>query len=213
MTEFDTDPRVEPLPVVEIPAEPVRKKPGMIWFLVAIIGVVILGSAAFLGARLLSRQTDSKGNFETIPIGGGEDGMAYSVSESSIDIEHADEIPERQADASGLVSQIKDRSLYVQTGENFVVSMSENGEVDSDVENKGPLIEAVVTGDTQIFADTTFDSGVPEEMDNIQQLVEPADFSEIQADTMISVWGSKRGDRLIAEVILFTRPLKLSPPK
>jgi len=211
MTEFDTDPNIDPLPV-EVPVGPVRKKPRAIWFVAVIIGVVLLGSAAFLGVRLLSRQTGSKSNFETIPIG-GKDGMAYSVSESSIEIQPADEIPARQADASGLVSQIKDRSLYVQTGENFVVSMSENGEVDSDVENKGPLIEAVVTGETQIYADTTFDSGIPEEMDNIQQLVEPADFNEIQADTMISVWGSKRGDRLIAEVILFTRPLKLSPAR
>lgn len=209
--EQQPDPIVEP-EVAEIPPEPVKKKTRLVWIAAAIIGVVILGAAAFLGARLLkSPQGDFvEGQGQMIRTGKGS-GQGLSTSSTSVQIEPSKELPERRSDASGMISEIKDRSLFVRTGTQFMVMMNEKGEAAADIADEGPTVEVVVTDDTQIYKDVTFENGVPDNGENVtvQQKVEPVDFSDIEDQAMVSIWGSKRGDRLIAEVIMYSPPPSL----
>jgi hypothetical protein len=72
----------------------------------------------------------------------------------------------------------------------------------------------VVTRDTKIYRDITFtdimvmnEGGeIPELPENIEMKVEPAPADEIGTNSMVTIWGERRGDRITADVILFQPP-------
>lgn len=189
------------------PPSPKKK----VWIGIAILAaVLVLAGTAFLGARLLAPQGQVRGG----PGGGagprismrqaGGGGMA---AETSLNVQNAPEIPQRAPDMNGAVTEVKNNSLMVSDVESVMVRMDENGQSDTDIEYRGTAAEVVVTKETQIYFDTTFQNmdpmkDVPKEGETILQTVEPASFSEIGPQSMVSVWGYKRGDRLMAEVIL-----------
>ncbi len=187
-------------------AAPSPKKKGWIGIAV-LVAVLALAGAAYLGTRMLARAETanrSVGGGPLIPMKGGANSAAVGTS---LNIQNAPEIPQRAPDMNGAVTEVKDNSLMVSAVESMVVRLDENGESDFDIEYQGAATEVVLTSETQIYFDTTFQNTniqkeMPKEGETIQQTIEPADLSEIGPHTMVSVWGYKRGDRLIAEVIL-----------
>jgi hypothetical protein len=73
----------------------------------------------------------------------------------------------------------------------------------------GPEIEVVVTRDTVIYSDETDihggELGSRESGEKtIQQVIKPVDsLDEIGPNTELQVWGERRGDRLVAEVLVY----------
>lgn len=88
----------------------------------------------------------------------------------------------------------------------------------------GPKVEVVITHATKVYRDTTYQNAapmvfsssdgpvqsMPEMPERIEQTVEAVDPAEIGPGTMVTVWGERRGDQVIAEVILFSAPISIS---
>ncbi len=70
------------------------------------------------------------------------------------------------------------------------------------------MSEVVITHDTQVYRDVTsppFKSS-PQKGQRVQQVVEPGQIEEIGEDSNVQVWGRQNGDRIIAEVLLYSIP-------
>jgi len=186
------------------------------WIIGGILVVLLLAGAAFVGGNLLNQQA-------AVP----------SDNVFEVDFTEAKEIPQSEPEAAGIVSEIDGDTLTIQEFNiNDTLGTSGDGgvfmeafEVDNpeDLEElpmpafmgaDGPVTEVVVTRDTKIYRDVTFtevvvvgDGGqLPEMPQNIEMKVEPATADEIGTNSMVTIWGERRGDRVIAAVILFQPP-------
>jgi hypothetical protein len=173
-----------------------------------VILVLLLAGAAFVGARLLNGQgpplVSSGGPFLSI----GEDG-GKNVRINLDDIQPAQELPQTPADMRGVFDHLQDNSIFIGTGQVMVtVKQDQSGKVETSSNHDGPTVEIVITSQTKLYKDVTmkqFD-GPPPEGQKIQQVLEPGSSDEIGQASMITVWGKKTGDRLIAEVLVYTSP-------
>ena len=83
------------------------------------------------------------------------------------------------------------------------------GERQVNLSHTGPEIEVVFNRDTTIYRDETemptLDPGTTKSGERtIQQIIRPAEsIEEIGKNTELQVWGRRRGDRVIAEVIVY----------
>jgi hypothetical protein len=194
----------------ETSPQPVKRRAGLI---VAIITLVaVLAGAAFFAGRLLNGSVSARPGAILLPGGG-------AVQSVQIQSEGAEELPKRSPEASGQLVKRDDNVLTIaqfQEG-NAVVVVQEAGTGGSEggleiMGADGPQVEIVVTKDTQIYRDATFDDlkGSPPESGVIQQKVEESGLDETSSGNMLTVWGRKSGDRIIAEVILFSSPVIFS---
>jgi hypothetical protein len=128
-----------------------------------------------------------------------------------ISIEPASELPDRPAEASGVFVRRQDNSIFVGTGD-IELDVEVNGNTGERVVNlshSGPEIEVVVTRDTNIYRDETeISPGAPGSRKSgemtIQQVIRPADSLEQMGENIeLEVWGEKRGDRVVADVLVF----------
>lgn len=174
-----------------------------------VVGVLVLAGAAYLGGRLLAPGKSGMvaGPPMTMQRGGGPARPAGAVQ---VRLEPAEEIPTRAPDLSGLATEIGNNSLMVSTIEGPVKITSVDGKTSMDAEISDKPTEVVVTKETKIYQDTTqpdfSPGGAAEGEQTIQQTVEERSLSNIAPNTMVSVWGYKRGDRLVAEIIVFNQP-------
>jgi hypothetical protein len=188
------------------------------WIIGTILVMLLLVGAAFVGGNLLNKQAA---------------GLSDNVFE--VDFTEAEEIPQSKPEAAGIVTEIDGNTLTIQefnindtlgtSGEGGVFMEPIEIEVDNpeDLEElplpafmgaDGPITEVVVTRDTKIYRDVTFsevlvvsDGGeLPEIPENIEMKVEPAAADEIGTNSMVTIWGERRGDRVVADVILFQPP-------
>lgn len=191
----------------------------------AVLAVALLAGAAFMAARMLgAAQLDGNAGPLLAGLGAGPGGKgSFSMR---IEMTPAPEIPTTHADIVGQVTNIKDNSIFVAemgkggAGGGIYISGTTKGSDSGPSTNSdgpgasssptataGPTTEVVVSKDTVIYRDTTMDSiPKPQAGQNttlgVQQVVAPADISQIAPDYMVQVWGQKRGDRLIAETIV-----------
>jgi hypothetical protein len=138
-----------------------------------------------------------------------------------IEMTPAPEVPITRADLVGQVFNIKDNSLFVSDmargggaeGQTVVIaggavtsggpSTTDNGPTATP---SGPLTEVVVSKETLIYRDASMDN-IPKPSDSggsvsVQQKVSLVDITQITPNSMVQVWGQKRGDRLIADTIV-----------
>lgn len=206
--------------VEETSDAPAPRRWWVFWLVGGVLTLALLGGAAYMAGRLLQG--------EPLPLspaalmagpGGDKGGGTFALS---VEMIPAEELPDRDADMNGLFVRRDGNSLYIQqVVENMVkggvVTSGGEGEpsMGSGPEAAGPEIEIVITADTIIYRDAT-ELPLPGEAQGeqtIQQQVEQVDsIEEIGADTMIRVWGVRRGDRIIAEVLFYTRPLIMEGP-
>jgi hypothetical protein len=79
-----------------------------------------------------------------------------------------------------------------------------------DVNYTGDKVEVVVSNDTLIYRETTEfsgPSGPPKGNETVQQTVEESTLDELNSQSMVTVWGRKSGDRIIAEVLFYSNPV------
>jgi len=194
-----------------------NKKNRTPWIIGGFLIVLIFAAAAFIGGSLLNRQAEaSSGGIE-------------------IDFTNAEEIPQTAPETVGLVTAADGDTLTVQefnmnntlgmTGESGVVVQSVEIDVDNaeDLDElplpefmgaEGPVTEVVITHDTEIFKDITFGEiaiigdgdTLPDLPDEIKIKVEPGEADEIGTNSVVTIWGGRRGDRVTADVILFQPP-------
>jgi hypothetical protein len=169
---------------------------------------LLLAGAAFVGGRLLNGKglpaMWSGGPF----LQGGGDGKDVRINVD--DIQPAKELPQAPADVRGVFESRQDNSIFLGTGRVAlgVQIDDQTGEVQTSSDHDGPTVEVVVTSQTTIYKDVTMKqfNGPPPEGQKIQQVVEPGSLDDIGESSLITVWGKKTGDRIIADVLVYTSP-------
>ena len=145
-----------------------------------ISGLVILfvGAAAYIAGRLIN--------------GGPTGGDRVS------NVTPAPEIPRTAPEISGLLVERKDNTVILQAVSFDAGSGWALGESDEPMDaSSGPKVEVIITGQTTIYrTDYEFSQA------SIQQIVEEATLDDLNAQMMITVWGRKDGDRIIAVFLL-----------
>jgi hypothetical protein len=105
--------------------------------------------------------------------------------------------------------------MEVGGGGGVVVERSEGGAVaGSPLDNSGPKVEVVTTGETIIYTETTEFGGPPAsgETQVIQQTVGEGSLDDLTSQSFVTVWGRKSGDRIIAEVLFISNPVMFKRP-
>lgn len=191
-------------------AAPLRRKTGLV--VGGLTFLVLLVAAAFLAGRLMRGGSGGTGGpnlFPGLSVMPGPGGAGEAMISREIQLEPAPELPKTPPDASGLFLRREDRSLFIGTGSLSVSVAAGDGEsplVTS--ENDGPPLEVVITAETRVYRDATMnDQGMPPESGVIQQKVEPGSIEDIGANSMLAVWGRKTGDRMVAEVLMYSEPV------
>lgn len=172
-----------------------------------IVLVAVLAGAAFVGAQLLAGQGQPaqalKSGLTMMTGQNGKPGQTFQV-----DTQPAKELPQTPADVRGVFDHRKDNSLFVGTGVIIrTAQKDQGGNVTSSSTHDGPIVEVVVTPQTIVYRDVTnrqFDGQPPS--GKIQQVVEQGSLDEIGKDSLVHAWGKKTGDRIIADVIVYSLP-------
>jgi hypothetical protein len=112
----------------------------------------------------------------------------------------ATELPPTQADLFGSVIEVRDNSIMLRP-----ITKSAG-------DQNSPPVEVVVTANTKVFMDTTSDRTGTIIDGKLQQTLEPFDINNIVATDTVVAWGSRRGDRLAAEVVVDERNHWRYPP-
>jgi hypothetical protein len=163
---------------------------------------VLLIAAAVVGGRLLAKNQAAETDLELPPeIAFGNAVFAEGEGIDLADIQPAPELPERQADVFGLFVSQNDDTLVIGTGNTMVLFGSEGGPPETSYD--GIAVEVFVTNQTQLYEDITeisFDT----DASDIQEQVRPVEsLDDLEEGTMVRVWGQQRGDRLIAEIVVY----------
>jgi hypothetical protein len=171
--------------------------------------VVLLAGAAFVGGRLLNQQAQAGGPDDMVLSGGPAGGQTISLQ-----LEPAKELPNSSPDMMGLFAERKDNSIFVTLGDKFMVTVDKDGTVNTQTEGNGQQLEVVVTTDTTIYKDVTQQDfgGAPPSTGTVQQKVEPGSIDEIGNNSFVSAWGERRGDRLVARVLVYTPAAVIDAP-
>jgi hypothetical protein len=164
----------------------------------AVVLVLLLAGAAFVGARLLADRELAADNRQIVV---SDSGGGVTALGAKVETERADEMPVHAPDVAGLYARREDNRLFVGTGAMSGVKVEGRWELHHD----GPVIEVVTTHDTLVYRDDTLQQlgGVPPS-GPVQQVLTPSMVEEISENSTISAWGERRGDRLVAEVIVFS---------
>jgi len=173
--------------------------------------VILLAAAAFVAVRYFVRpQSVGRGgpgeNMITIERAGGES------KSFELNVKPAEELPDTQPQEAGMFVERKDNSIFIGTGNVNVMVKAKPGEApEFDSSFSGSKVEVVVSADTQIYKETTeLDPEDPGA--EVQQTVELSTIDEITEQSQVTVWGRKAGDRIIADVILFSTPFMIKAP-
>jgi hypothetical protein len=132
-------------------------------------------------------------------------------------IKPAPELPQTPADARGTFVRREDRSIYVGTGQITFAAGGGAGQSGPQTSSSsdGPIVEVVVNQDTEVFRDTTEMPGIGQSggVQEVQQTVEPGSIDDIGENSIVQVWGRKTGDRIVAEVLVYSQPtIMIRPP-
>lgn len=195
---------------MDTPETPTTRRSALPFILGAVL-IAILAGAAFVAFRYFnqagSRPVAGAGP-EIVSIS-GPGGAAQTFS---LNVKPAPQLPTTQPDVVGVFVERKDNSVFVGTGNiEFIVRAEPGQEPQADSSFSGDKIEVVISPDTVIYRDATnLDPDDPE--DEMQQVVEESTINEITDQSSISAWGRKVGDRIIADVVVFSTPFLMRAP-
>jgi hypothetical protein len=157
--------------------------------------VVLLVGAAFVGGRLLARRRTPSG-VQVVELGDG--GIMVSMEEG--DIQQPDELPKELPTTQGDITRIEGKTITVgqpkSEGEGGVVYNSGEEPEYEDME------EVVVTQETLIYRGKPVEIKPDQESGRLPPMeVEEIGLADLKKGDFVQVWGEKRGDRVVAEVI------------
>jgi hypothetical protein len=160
-----------------------------------VVLVVLLAGAAFVGGQLLTEQ--------------GLPGQASSGGNGRNQNIPAKELPQTPADVSGVFDHRQDNSIFVGTGQvGKMATTDQSGQVHFSLTHTGPTIEVVVSPQTKVYRDVTSQQYTDQQLRNesVQQVVEPGSLDEVGQPSIVTAWGKKTGNRIIADVLVYTPP-------
>jgi hypothetical protein len=154
--------------------------------------VLFISAAAFIGGKLLNQRMDPIAPHA--PFSGDFRSMILP----------APELPSTLPDVTGSFVERRDNTIIIETKSletRNVVSVSPANER----RQSGPSVEVVITGKTLIYRETTHPrEPLSAENQTIQQTVEQTTLEDLDSQSMMMVWGRKSGDRIIADVLMYS---------
>jgi hypothetical protein len=169
-----------------------------------VVLVVLLAGAAFVAGRMWSNKApQDEALAGPLPVAPVED---TSESEAvMMQIKGAQELPQRPPDAIGVFSRREDNRIFVSSSGKGVVIMEDGGAAS---DPQAQEVEVVVTGETTVYEDVTQkDLGdEPPSGGVVQQKVQPGSVEAIGQNSFVVAWGEKSGDRLVADILVYTGP-------
>ena len=177
--------------------------------------VILVGAAAFVGGRMLNQGVNPLGLIGLSGPMGGKEVMSFALN-----VIPAEELPKTPPEVIGLFVERQDNTIVISSiplkAGGAVAVSSGGGEAVAGTridENSGPKVEIVVTNETVVYRETT-NIGKPQPGENqtVQQTVEESTLDELNTQSMVTVWGRKSGDRIIAEVLFYSNPVMIKAP-
>jgi hypothetical protein len=180
-----------------------------VWIAIGLVALLaVLGGGAYTAVQLLTAQNDPD-----VPAGAQvfedvfDDGSGSPVTVKTI-LLPAPEIPTSNEGVGGIFLRQEDNSYFVGTGDSSVSVQVENGEAATAIDHSGPEVEVVVNQDTVFYEDITEVNFASQEGESkeqtIQQEVRQVDPpSDLAQGASLLVWGERRGDRIVATVVVF----------
>ncbi len=165
--------------------------------------VLLLAGGAFMTGRLLGEGGGSSGSDDglKVKIGTGNGNV------TEVDYIRAEELPEESPDVAGAFERRQDNSIFVdETNGGFALEKDDDGNL-AVTNATGKISEVVVTTATEVYVDLSMemlDEAAAEGV--LRQILEPGTVEEIGELSFVRAWGEMRGDRLVASVLLYTRP-------
>jgi hypothetical protein len=179
-----------------------------------IVGIIVLVVVMAAGAYTAVQLTAAQSEATDMPVGAMvfedvmDDGSGSPVTVKTV-ILPAEELPQRGSEAGGVLLRQVDNSYFVGTGSISVNVSVENGEATTAVDHSGPEVEVVANHATQFYRDVTkisFASSESKEQ-TLQQEVVLVEQPESMSDgATFQAWGDKHGDRVIADIIVYSEP-------
>jgi hypothetical protein len=171
----------------------------------------VLIGAAFVGGRLLNQTAEPAANGPRMMISNDGPGGGQTLS---LELERAKELPATAPDVSGLFARREDQSVFVKalSGGRVMVAVDQSGKVTTQSDGPEQLVEVVVTKDTAIYRDATEINPAQQTSGKVQQRVESGSIDEIGDNSMVQAWGERRGDRLIATTVMYSKPIMFAAP-
>jgi hypothetical protein len=164
--------------------------------------VLLLAGGAYMAGRLLGTGSETgSGDGPTIKIGMGKGPLTEAVWVP------AEESPTTDPDVAGAFDRRQDNSIFVnETKDGFMISQDESGSF-SITNTTGQIHEVVVTGETGVYVDSTNEQ-IDEALSDgkLYQKLGAGTLEEVADLSYVRAWGERRGDRLIASVLIYTRP-------
>jgi len=164
---------------------------------------LLLAGGAFMAGRLLGEGAGNHGSSdgEKARIG-TDDGKVTEV-----DFVRAEELPEEPADVVGAFERRQDNSIFVDENDgSFVIAQNDDGTW-SAANTTGKISEVVVTTATDVYVDLTMETLDQAAAEGVlRQILEPGTVEEIGDLSFVRAWGEMRGDRLVASLLVYTRP-------
>ena len=171
--------------------------------------VIVVAVGVFTAVQLITAQANGEAD---VPAGAMvledvmDDGSGNPVTVKTV-ILPAEALPERQPEVGGVLVKQEDNSYFVGIGSVSVSINIVNGEESVAVDHSGPEIEVVAGRDTQFYRDITkvsFTASESKEQTLQQEIVAVAQPESISSGANFQVWGEMRGDRVTADIIVFS---------
>lgn len=186
-----------------------------------LVVIVLLAGGAVTAVRLLVPESASGEVDTAVADSGGGGRVMQSISSQDggppvavqTTILPAPELPDEPSAAFGVLASREDNTLLVGTGN---IDLEVDVEVDPETGQEsttliprtdGPQLEVVLTPDTIIYRDVTDltlqpgqESGEREVVQAVRQVDSPEDIS---GNLELEVWGERRGDRIVATVLVY----------
>jgi hypothetical protein len=122
----------------------------------------------------------------------------------------SEELPETEPQTMGVLAERKDNIIIVAPADSIRIMApgpNQVGEPKMEADYVGDKVEVVISNDTTIYRDVT-PMGPENAEKDIQQVLELSTIDAISPQSIITVWGRKAGDRILADVILFFSPFQ-----
>lgn len=166
-----------------------------IW-IYSVIALLLVG-AAFMGGRLFSNKGQTPGNqVAEVSNPGGESTTMVTELHGS----RPSELPNEPPVVRGVLDRRENASIFVGTGNlSYGTVTNPDGSVRVKVNYDGPVIEVVTTHDTVIYQDNM----EAQKNGEVRETLEPGSLDKISKGSGVTVWGERRGDRVVARVLSY----------
>lgn len=196
---------------------PKRTKNRIIWITGSVLLVLFLAGVVYVGGSLLSRQAaESSSNSFEIDFSAAKEipqtepeatGLVKKIDGNSLNIQefNINEMLSTIGEGGVIMKEIKIEADDLENLEDLSIPVFGGAD--------GPETEVVISRETKIYRDVTMDDFEPVMMqpgdpppalpDKIELKIVPSRADQIGNKSYLNVWGERKGDRIVASVILF----------